>query len=445
MIERLYDIFQQCSCVTTDSRNCPQDSLFIALKGANFNGNAFASKALEAGSRYVVIDEEEYLPAGDERYFLVDDCLQALQQLANYHRRQLGAPVPSVPDAHRGIPVIGITGTNGKTTTKELTAAVLSKKYRVLYTEGNLNNSIGVPMTVLRLKPEHQIAIIEMGASHPGDIQELVNVSEPNVGLITNVGRAHLQGFGSFEGVKRTKGELYDFLRQTNGEVIVNADSTDLMQMVKERGLERVTCYGGQAEGVAVRGRIAEHSALLHFQWKAEEGEWHDVQTHLIGDYNLSNMLAAISLGLKYHVPEDLVCEALQEYEPHNNRSQLTKTERNVLIVDAYNANPTSMKAAIDNFHLLDADNKMLILGEMRELGADSAQEHRQVIRLIQEYGFKDVILVGQEFMYEGNPFRCFADVEALKETLKEQQPQGKCILIKGSNGTRLFTLPELL
>ena len=226
MIDRLYQLFQQCSCVTTDSRNCPSNSLFIALKGDNFNGNAFAAKALEAGCKYVVVDEAAYVPQGDKRYVLVDNSLKALQELANYHRRQLGAPIPTIQD-NSNIPIIGITGTNGKTTTKELTAAVLSKKYNVLYTQGNLNNSIGVPLTVLRMKPEHQVAIIEMGASHPGDIQELVNVCEPNIGLITNVGRAHLQGFGSFEGVKRTKGELYDFIKATHGEVIVNADGAN--------------------------------------------------------------------------------------------------------------------------------------------------------------------------------------------------------------------------
>ena len=444
MIEKLYSIFQQCSCVTTDSRNCPKDSLFIALKGETFNGNAFAAKALEAGSKFVVIDEAAYLPQGDERYILVDNCLKALQQLANYHRRQLGASAPYMPREGKGIPVIGITGTNGKTTTKELTAAVLSKQYNVLYTQGNLNNSIGVPLTLLRLKPEHEIAIIEMGASHPGDIQELVDIAEPNFGLITNVGRAHLQGFGSFEGVKRTKGELYDFIKATNGEVIINADSSDLMQMASERGLNKLTCYGETTPlEVSVRGQIADHSPLLRFQWVY--GQSFDVQTHLIGDYNLSNMLAAITIGVKFGVPEDQINEALRNYEPHNNRSQLMQTVSNTLIVDAYNANPTSMKAALDNFHALQADNKMLILGEMRELGADSEKEHQQVVQLIQDYGFQDVILVGSEFAKATNPFRCFPDVNAVVEVIKTDKPQGKTILIKGSNGTKLFTLPEHL
>ena len=446
MIETLYQLFLQCNGVTTDSRNCPQDSLFIALKGENFNGNAFAAKALEAGCKYAVIDEAAFLPEGDARYILVDNCLQTLQRLANHHRRQLGAPIPTT-SLDAGIPIIGITGTNGKTTTKELTAAVLSKKYNVLYTQGNLNNSIGVPTTVLRLKPEHQIAIIEMGASHPGDINELVDVCEPNIGLITNVGRAHLLGFGSFEGVKRTKGELYDFLKATNGEVIVNADSSDLMQMISERELnQRAIYYGEKADdSLSVRGEIVEHSAFLHFRWSTVNDAWHDVQTHLIGDYNLSNMLAAITVGIRFGVAPEDICDALRSYEPHNNRSQLTKTEHNTLIVDAYNANPTSMKAALDNFYHMEANDKMLILGEMRELGADSQQEHQQIVQLIHDYGFQDVLLVGEEFIKTGTAFRCFSDVNALSEVLKAHQPQGKTILIKGSNGTKLFTLPELL
>ncbi len=455
MIDRLYQLFQQCSCVTTDSRNCPSNSLFIALKGDNFNGNAFAAKALEAGCKYVVVDEAAYVPQGDKRYVLVDNSLKALQELANYHRRQLGAPIPTIQD-NSNIPIIGITGTNGKTTTKELTAAVLSKKYNVLYTQGNLNNSIGVPLTVLRMKPEHQVAIIEMGASHPGDIQELVNVCEPNIGLITNVGRAHLQGFGSFEGVKRTKGELYDFIKATHGEVIVNADSDDLMQMLAERDMnqsQQVIYYGGKDNkySISICGEVVDRSAFLHFRWRSENplsgeiGTWHDVQTHLIGDYNLSNMLAAIAVGVRFSVAPDYICEALSSYEPHNNRSQLTKTSHNTLIVDAYNANPTSMKAALDNFYRLEADNKMLILGEMRELGTDSLKEHQNIVQLIQVYGFKDVLLVGEEFIKTGCPFRCFCDVNALATFIQQQQPQDKTILIKGSNGTKLYTLPELL
>lgn len=444
MIEKLYQLFQECNGVTTDSRNCPKDSMFIALKGEKFNGNTFASNALEEGCKYVVIDEVTFLPENDPRYILVDDCLQALQLLANRHRLELGASIPSKP-CSKGIPIIGITGTNGKTTTKELSAAVLSKKYNVLYTQGNLNNSIGVPLTLLRLKPEHDLAIIEMGASHPGDIKELVDIAEPNIGIITNVGRAHLQGFGSFEGVKRTKGELYDFIKNTSGEVIINADNEDLLQMVQERGIESLTFYGEKAEDVTVRGKVAQHSPLLHFQWSGKSGQWHDVQTQLIGDYNLSNMLVAITLGQRFDVDEKDICDALQSYEPHNNRSQLTKTPHNTLIVDAYNANPTSMKAAIDNFFHLEADNKMLILGEMRELGLESIQEHQKIIKLIEDYGFHDVILVGEEFIHTGTTFLCYRDVSALAKEIKTNQPIGKTILIKGSNGTKLFTLPELL
>ena len=278
-ITALYKIFQECSSVTTDSRNCPKGSLFIALKGDNFNGNAFAAKALEAGSAYVVADEAEHVPAGDSRYILVDNCLHALQQLANYHRRQLGTRL------------IGITGTNGKTTTKELMAAVLSQTYNILYTLGNLNNHIGVPLTLLRLKPEHELGIIEMGASHPGDIKELVDIAEPDYGIITNVGKAHLEGFGSFEGVIRTKGELYDYLRERgNSTIFIHHDNAYLKEIAG--GLNQIP-YGSK-DGLYISGHVTGNSPYLAFEWKADkEGERHEVQTQLIGEYNFPNALAA--------------------------------------------------------------------------------------------------------------------------------------------------------
>ena len=363
-ITTLYQIFLSCTGVTTDSRNCPKGSLFIALKGDTFNGNAFASKALEAGSAYAVVDEAAYAPAGDIHYILVDNCLHTLQQLANYHRRQLGTRI------------IGITGTNGKTTTKELISAVLSQKYNILYTLGNLNNPIGVPLTLLRLKAEHELGVVEMGASHPGDIKELVEIAEPDYGIITNVGKAHLEGFGSFEGVVRTKGELYDYLRrQGNSTIFLHQDNPHLTEIAW--GLNPITY--GEADNLYVNGHVTGNSPYLAFEWKAgKEGERHEVHTRLIGEYNFPNALAAITIGRFFGVEPEKIDKALNEYEPHNNRSQLKKTTDNTLIIDAYNANPTSMLASISNFHNMQASQKMLILGDMRELGKDSPEEHQR-------------------------------------------------------------------
>ena len=453
-IQTLYSCFLSCACVTTDSRNCPTGSLFIALKGASFNGNAFAAKALEAGSRYAVIDEPAYLPAGDSRYLLVEDCLRALQQLANYHRRQLATPI------------IGITGTNGKTTTKELIAAVLKRQRRILYTEGNLNNAIGVPLTLLRLKPEHELAVVEMGASHPGDIKELVDIAEPDFGLITNVGKAHLQGFGSLEGVIRTKGELYDFLR-TKGDATVFIDHDNPYLMDIAEGLNLV-CYGreesavcegsgackelagratnDEGEQLAICGRITGNSPFLSLCWReAGSAEEHPVQTQLIGEYNFCNALAAIAIGRHFGIEPQEIDAALTTYAPTNNRSQLMQTPRNTLIIDAYNANPTSMMAALSNFRNMQAAEKMLILGDMRELGAESAAEHQRIANYLQECGFKQVMLVGSEFAAARHPFPTYPDVEALKEVLLANPPQGQTILIKGSNGIHLNSVIDLL
>ena len=358
-LSALYQIFLDCQLVTTDSRNCPEGSLFIALKGESFNGNAFAGKALETGCAYAIIDEPEYAVEGDQRYILVDNCLQTLQQLANYHRRQLGTRV------------IGITGTNGKTTTKELISAVLSQSHNILYTLGNLNNHIGVPSTLLRLKAEHDLAVIEMGANHPGEIKFLSEIAEPDCGIITNVGKAHLEGFGSFEGVIKTKGELYDFLRKKEGStVFIHHDNAYLMNIAG--GLNLIP-YGTE-DDLYVNGRITGNSPYLTFEWKAgKAGETYQVQTQLIGEYNFPNALAAITIGLFFGVEAAKINEALAGYTPQNNRSQLKKTNDNTLIIDAYNANPTSMMAALQNFRNMEVPHKMLLLGDMRELGAESA------------------------------------------------------------------------
>ena len=427
----LYRIFLQSTGVTTDSRRCPAGSLFIALRGETFDGNAFAAQALKDGCTHAVIDNPAYLPEGDARYLLVDDTLKTLQALARHHRRTLGTPI------------LGITGTNGKTTTKELTAAVLSQKYNLHYTQGNLNNHIGVPLTLLNLRPEHQLAVVEMGASHPGDIRELVDIAEPDFGLITNVGRAHLEGFGSFEGVIRTKGELFDFLREKGGAtVFVHDDNPYLKEMAHDLLQVR---YGTQT-GLFVSGRMTDNSPYLALQWKAEgETEEHPVQTHLIGAYNLPNVLAAIAVGHYFHVPAELIDQALESYIPHNNRSQLVRTADNVLIVDAYNANPTSMRAAIDNFHQMQADHKMLILGDMRELGTDSLALHQEIVDYLESCGFEDVVLVGTEFVATRHHYPTYPDAPTLITELRTHRPTGKTILIKGSNGLHLNTVADAL
>ena len=430
-ITTLYQIFLSCTGVTTDSRNCPKGSLFIALKGDTFNGNAFASKALEAGSAYAVVDEAAYAPAGDIHYILVDNCLHTLQQLANYHRRQLGTRI------------IGLTGTNGKTTTKELISAVLSQKYNILYTLGNLNNPIGVPLTLLRLKAEHELGVVEMGASHPGDIKELVEIAEPDYGIITNVGKAHLEGFGSFEGVVRTKGELYDYLRrQSNSTIFLHQDNPHLTEIAW--GLNPITY--GEADNLYVNGHVTGNSPYLAFEWKAgKEGERHEVHTQLIGEYNFPNALAAITIGRFFGVEPEKIDKALNEYEPHNNRSQLKKTTDNTLIIDAYNANPTSMLASISNFHNMQASQKMLILGDMRELGKDSPKEHQKIVDYLEECGFKDVALVGELFAETRHTYPTYPDAPALIAELRKDKPCGKTILIKGSNGIKLNTVTDYL
>lgn len=425
-IAELYKCFMECGKVTTDSRDCPEGSMFIALKGETFNGNAFAAQALKQGCRYAVIDESEYAGEGT---ILVDNCLQALQQLANYHRRQLKTPV------------IGITGTNGKTTTKELISTVLSRKFNTLYTEGNFNNHIGVPLTLLRLTKEHEMAVVEMGANHPGEIKTLVHIAEPDYGIITNVGKAHLQGFGSFEGVIRTKGELYDFLRAKGGATIFIQNENPYLNGIAE-GL---TCVRyGQTAGLYVSGELISCSPFLSFRWTAE-GVSHEVNTHLIGSYNLDNMLAAAAIGRYFGVSDDDISSALVSYLPHNNRSQLKETADNKLIVDAYNANPTSMMAALKNFRQVEAPHKMVILGDMKELGEASREEHQKVVDYLKECGFDRVVLVGPEFAAATHSYQTFQHVDEVLADIRMHKPQGYYILIKGSNSMKLSQLPEYL
>ena len=443
-IKELYKLYQQHPCITTDSRDCPEGSIFLALKGESFDGNKFALQALEKGCSYAIVDDPS-IANGDGRIICVDDCLQTFKDLAREHRRQFD------------IPVIGITGTNGKTTTKELVAAVLSQKYNVLYTQGNFNNDVGVPKTLFRLTKEHEIAVIEMGASHPGDIKTLAETAEPTCGLITNVGKAHLQGFGSFEGVIKTKCELYDFLRtRKDGLIFINADNEYLIDQIDDEEEIWLSPYSTDPEKqqTCISGEIIACNPFLKFRWREplmvleEEGrstKWHKVQTQLVGAYNIDNLLAAIAVGINFGVDRKKICAALEEYVPSNNRSQMTVTAKNHLIVDAYNANPTSMEAALDNFRLMEAPRKMAILGQMGELGADSDAEHRRLIANLEAAGFDEVWLVGDNFADIPCPFRKFHDVEEVKAAISAEQPEGYYILIKGSNAVKLFQLPELL
>ena len=473
-IKELYQLYQEHPCITTDSRDCPEGSIFLALKGETFDGNKFALAALEKGCSYAIVDNKDLLtttqttlttspasPVKDDssspkdeellqlsklssKIIVVDDCLQTFKDLAREHRRQFD------------IPVIGITGTNGKTTTKELIAAVLQKKYNVLYTQGNFNNDVGVPKTLFRLTEEHEIAVIEMGASHPGDIKTLAETAEPTCGLITNVGRAHLQGFGSFKNVVKTKGELYDYLgRRGESLVFLNADNERLVDILPDNVW--VAPYSTNPDNVdgCTFGEVTGCDPFLKFRWresdtnledKGEEVKWYEVQTHLIGAYNIDNLMAAIAVGLNFAVEPSLICEALASYVPSNNRSQLTVTEKNRLIVDAYNANPSSMRAALENFQLIEASPKMVILGDMRELGNSSHKEHQKIVDLLQQMELDQVWLVGDEFAAIDSPeFRKFHDVDEVKSVIAKEQPQGFCILIKGSNSTKLYQLPELL
>ncbi|MBR1394836.1 MAG: UDP-N-acetylmuramoyl-tripeptide--D-alanyl-D-alanine ligase [Prevotella sp.] len=450
-IKELYKLYQEHPCITTDSRNCPQGSIFLALKGDKFDGNQFAMKALEQGCAYAIVDktaiiQNPELKVQSSKLIPVDDTLQTYKDLAREHRRQFR------------IPVIGITGTNGKTTTKELIATVLQQKYNVLYTQGNFNNDVGVPKTLFGLSKEHDIAVIEMGASHPGDIKTLAETAEPTCGLITNVGRAHLQGFGSFKNVVKTKGELYDFLGH-RGEslVFINVDNDRLMDILPDTVW--VAPYSTNLENVegCTVGEVVSCAPFLKFRWResdtnleergerGEEPTWYEVQTQLIGAYNIDNMMAAIAVGLNFGVEPADINRALEAYKPSNNRSQLTVTEHNHLIVDAYNANPSSMRAALDNFRLMEVSPKMAILGEMRELGNSSHKEHQKLVAQLAESGLDQIWLVGDEFTDLPSSYRHFHNVEEVKAAIAERQPQGYYILIKGSNSTRLYQLPELL
>ena len=382
--------------MSTDTRNLPAGCVFFALHGEHFDGNKFAKQALEQGAALAVIDNPEYaLPEGTLQ---VPNTLLALQDLARAWRRELG------------LPIIGITGTNGKTTTKELLATVLSTKYNLHYTQGNLNNQIGVPLTLLQITRAHEMAIVEMGASHPGDIKELVDIAEPNCGLITNVGRAHLEGFGSFEGVQQTKKELYDYLRAHQGFIFRNMDNSYLAQMAGDLKTVPYTT------GVMPAG------------------------TNLVGEYNAENISAALCVGEHFGISREQGLEAIRQYVPTNNRSQQMQTANNHLVVDAYNANPTSMQAAINAFK-----GDTYILGAMRELGEYSHLEHQNIVNMLAERKAESVFLVGEEYLQTTSPYPVFENVEQLHQHFEEHPLKGKHILLKGSRSTRMEKLLDIL
>ncbi|MFI5149805.1 MAG: UDP-N-acetylmuramoyl-tripeptide--D-alanyl-D-alanine ligase [Bacteroidia bacterium] len=429
-VEALYALFRKHPSVVTDTRKIKEGDIFFALKGSNYNANEFAAQALEKGASYVVIDNPAY--AKGNRYLVCKDVLKMLQQLALMHR------------SHLKIPVIGITGSNGKTTTKELIHAVLSKKFNTLATEGNLNNHIGVPLTLLRIKPEQEMAIIEMGANHPGEIRDLCNLSLPEYGLITSIGKAHLEGFGSFEGVIKAKSELYDHIRKNKGRLFVNADNDLLMGL--SSGADRI-CYGGK-NGSLVKGSVTGMNPYLTFSWeKNGSGKKHLVHSHLIGQYNFDNFMAAICTGLHFGVDEQDICEALENYIPNNNRSELRKTKLNTLILDAYNANPSSLTAAVDNFAALEGNKKVLIAGDMLELGPESEEEHQRILNHIGNRKFDLVLLVGKEFerVRAELDAHYFVNAEEALEWLQKNPVKDATILIKGSRGIKLEKLVDAL
>lgn len=427
-IASIYKLFTQFPLVTTDTRNIPANSIFFALKGEKFNGNTFASEALTKGAAYAVIDQAEY--AVNDRMILVDDVLKCLQQLANYHRKELKTPV------------LAITGTNGKTTTKELIAAVLAKKYRIHFTQGNLNNHIGVPLTLLSMTSQTEMAIIEMGANHPGEIELLCEIADPDYGLVTNMGKAHLEGFGSFEGVIKTKSEMYDYLRQKGGKCFINSDNPLL---IKQAGtLEQITY--GKSSGCYLTGELASTEYHLVVKALFPKG-WLYLKSKLIGDYNFENLLAAACAGKYFGVDPLLIQKALEEYTPSNNRSQLIKGGRNTVIMDAYNANPTSMMMALTNFVSISNDNKCLILGDMLELGEVSDAEHQKVVDFIEANTFSEVMLVGPQLKktIAQHENKKFDNVELLFTYLQTHPINNSLVLVKGSRGIHLEKILELI
>lgn len=424
----IHKLYKACTGISTDSRHILPGSMFFALRGANFDGNDFALQALEDGAKYVIVSRD--LGRRDARIIRVDDTLATLQGLATYHHSDLRTPV------------LAITGTNGKTTTKELITAVLSRKYDILATEGNLNNNIGVPLTLLRLTPEHRFVVLEMGASHPGDIAELCHIAQPTAGLITNVGKAHLAGFGSFEGVIKTKCELFNYLRNRQLPFYLNQYNQFLASAVGD--YRNAVRFPTDIE-------LTPGGETLCYHWK-----FGNVTTHLVGDYNFENVLAAVAVGRRYMVSEDIIHQAIADYVPTNNRSQKIVTDHNVVIADTYNANPTSMTAAINNFYNMPAEGlKVAILGDMRELGAESEAEHRTIIEKLRNSRVQRILLVGEEFCrafnsieptrFPAGVFTAFATRKELEAQLSRHPLHDCTILVKGSHSMGLEKIIPLL
>lgn len=428
-MEHLFKLFYETSGVCTDTRKIEKDCLFICLKGANFNGNTFASEAIEQGAKYVICDEPEHI--NGTTIHLVSDSLLFLQKLANFHRKQFS------------IPVIGITGSNGKTSTKELINAVLSEKYEVLSTFGNLNNHIGVPLTLLRLNTQHEIAIIEMGANRFKDIEELCAIAEPSHGIITNIGKAHLEGFGGFDGVLKTKRELYESVESIGGTLFVNNDDPILTSQIHQN-TKRVT-YGTNKSSDIV-GELCKLDPFVHLKWS--NGSYHspEVSTNMVGKYNFYNFLAAISIGNYFGVTGEKIDLAISNYTPSNNRSQIVRTEKNTVIFDCYNANPTSMRSALESFSMIDHPHKIFIIGDMLELGEQSEEEHRSILEFIKENKLQGYT-VGPLFKELGysNLIKQFPNREEATKYFRDNRISESLVLLKGSRGIGLESLETVL
>lgn len=426
-MEALYQLFLTSNGICTDTRKIEANSIFVCIKGENFDGNTFAEKALENGAKHVIVDNSDYF-TDPVRMTLVNNSIEWLQQLANHHRKQFN------------IPVIGITGSNGKTSTKELIHAVLSKKYNVLATIGNLNNHLGVPFTLLRMKPEHEIAIIEMGANRFKDIEELCAIAEPTHGIITNIGKAHLEGFGGFEGVLKTKRELYESIEISNGLIVYNADD-EILENALPKGVDTFT-YG--ATSGAVHGELVALSPFVEMKWSHENFTSPVLKTQMIGKYNFYNYLAAASFGIVFHVSANDISAAIEEYTPTNNRSQVKKTDRNTLIMDCYNANPTSMRSALESFALNTHPDKLFIIGDMKELGAEERKEHQAIVELIEQLDLRGYS-VGTAFKQHASPsiLQQFETTQELNAFLSSEHLTGKLILLKGSRSIGLEKAEE--
>lgn len=420
--EQLYQRYKECGTVSTDTRDITPGSIFFALKGERFNANAFAAQALESGAKWAVIDEEAY--AADERYILVDDVLATLQALARYHRSQLN------------IPFVGITGTNGKTTTKELLYAVLSKRFKTYATKGNLNNHIGVPLTLLSIDDSVEMAVIEMGANHQQEIAFLCGIAAPTHGLITNVGKAHLEGFGSFDGVKKAKGELYDFLKAHEGVLFLQGDNPHLREMEMQRSISKIIRYGFSAANDIV-GCLERANPLLTISWKTRDAEtYYTVPTQLTGSYNTENILAAVAVGHFFGIDDILINDGIAAYTPANNRSQIVKTAHNTVIADYYNANVSSMEAALANIEVIEAIRKVIILGDMFELGEQASKEHGYVIDRALAIGAERTIFVGEAFYAHQHPkAEFYKTTEEAKDALSRQPIFDSSVLLKASRG----------